>query len=401
MKDLLQKGSVVILLGSGGVGKTTVAAALGIAAGSHLNTALITVDPAPRLRDALGLRRLGGRPTGLPTKRLKAAGLDPGLKLSAMLLDVKGAWDSMVERFAPDPAVRGRILDNPFYRSLTQQFAGSEAYAALEQLYDLHNAAEFDLEIVDTPPAAHAFEFLQAPARLARLLDSRAARWLFRPYLSVSRYAMKLASRAARFVVRELERFAGANVLTVISDFFVAAAETVDSVVDRLRKTEALLHSPAVRFVLVTTAEEDRLQRARTLIDEMEAEGLHLSAIVLNRFLDETTWHEMERAGVAANLEEIAALRAKLAGNLDRDAGLAALVDFLDDYRAKALDDIERVARFARELPAGACLAMAPEILIGVRDLPALARLAGFLTGSAPLIAGTAVKRARERAAQL
>src|SRR6202521_3064270 len=331
IKDLLEKGSVVIMLGTGGVGKTTVAAALGIAAaGARINTALITVDPAKRLRDALGLERLGGRPKGLGTARLKAAGLDPKLPLSAMVLDVKGAWDGMVEQFAPDPETRRRILDNPFYRSLTGQFAGSEAYAALEQLYDLHTAGDFELEIVDTPPAAHAFEFLHAPARLARLLDTRAARWLFRPYLSASKLAMKLARRAARFVVRELERFAGANVLSAITEFFAAAAETIDAVVDRLRKTEALLHSPAVRFVLVTTPEEDRLNQARELIEEMKAEGLRLTAIVLNRFLDEAAWDEMmsRTNSVPHHLAEIPQIRAMLAADLAGDPGGEALANF-------------------------------------------------------------------------
>jgi anion-transporting ArsA/GET3 family ATPase len=384
VKELLKKGSVVIMLGTGGVGKTTVAAALGIAAAqAQINTALITVDPAKRLRNALGLERLGGQPKGLGKARLKAAGLDPALKLAAMVLDVKGAWDGLVERFAPDPVTRRRILDNPFYRSLTEQFAGSEAYAALEQLYDLHTAGGFELEIVDTPPAAHAFEFLQAPARLARLLDTRAARWLFRPYISAGKFAMKLASRAARFVVRELERFAGANVLTAIADFFAAAAETVDAVVERLHKTEALLHSPEVRFVLVTTAEADRLAQARDLIDEMKSEHLRLSAIVINRFLDQAAWDEVARSanGRLPHLEEIVTLRSTLAGDLGADTGVGTVVDFLELYRAHALDEIGRVSRFARELPREVELIIAPEIRIGVRDLKALAHLAEILAG--------------------
>jgi anion-transporting ArsA/GET3 family ATPase len=390
MKDILSKGGVVIMLGTGGVGKTTVAAALGIAAAeARVNTALITVDPAPRLRDALGVKRLGGRPMRLGAQRLKAAGLDPRLKLSAMMLDVKGVWDAMVERFAKDRATRKRILENPFYRSFAGQFAGSEAYAALEQLYDLHTGGDFELEIVDTPPAAHAFEFLQAPARLVRLLDSRAARWLFRPYLSASRYALRLASRAAQFVVRELERYAGARVLSVISDFFVAAADSVDAVVDRLRKTEALLHSSEVRFVLVTTPEEDRLLQARNLIDEMKAEGLKLSAIVLNRFLDEATWRELANnpSAMPRDLEEIARLRGLLGDSGAEDHGVGAVVEFLESYQTGALADIERVARFARELPHGVKLTTAPEIRIGARDLAALAKLAGFLTSGTALVA--------------
>src|SRR5205823_1793333 len=148
--------------------KTTVAAALGVAAATRkLNTALITVDPARRLRDALGVAHLGGKPTRLSGTRLRSAGLAPSLRLSAMVLDVKGAWDALVERFARDAETRRRILENPFYQNLTQQFAGSEAYAALQQLFDVHRSGEFEIEVVDTPPAAHAFEFLQAPARLA------------------------------------------------------------------------------------------------------------------------------------------------------------------------------------------------------------------------------------------
>jgi anion-transporting ArsA/GET3 family ATPase len=382
MKHLLKKGSILILLGTGGVGKTTVAAALGLAAAAApLDTALITVDPARRLREALGLGRLGGTPTRISERALRSAGLDPSLKLSAMQLDVKGAWDAMVERFAKSPATRKKILDNPFYKNLTEEYAGSEAYAALQQLYDLHQSGAFEIEIVDTPPAAHAFEFLQAPARLARLLDSRTARWLFTPSLSAGRLAMRIANTAARFVIRELERFAGGNVLSTISDFFEAASEAVDAMVDRLHKTETLLHSPEVRFILVTTAEEDRLRRARELIEEMEAESLTLSAIVINRFLDEETWLEVMKnpAAEPSPMSGIRRLRPAMKGELDDGGSLIAVVDFLEEYRARAIDDIARVDHFIGELASKVTIAVAPEIEVGVRDLAALSRVASCL----------------------
>ena len=382
MKQFLKKGSVLILLGTGGVGKTTVAAALGLAAAATpLNTALITVDPARRLREALGLSRLGGTPTRLSQRALRAAGLDATLQLSAMQLDVKGAWDAMVERFAKTQESRKKILDNPFYKNLTEEYAGSEAYAALQQLYDLHQTAAFDIEIVDTPPAAHAFEFLQAPARLARLLDSRTARWLFAPSISAGRFAMRIANTAARFVIRELERFAGGNVLSTISDFFVAASEAVDAMVDRLHKTETLLHSPEVHFILVTTAEQDRLRRARELIVEMRAEGLTLGAIVINRFLDEQTWSEViSHPGVEpARLAAIRKLRPALKSQLENDDGLRGMVEFLEEYRARSLNDITRLERFTHEMSSTIGIAVAPEIEVGVRDLGVLSRVASCL----------------------
>ena len=368
----------MIVLGTGGVGKTTVTAALGIAGAiQNLDTALITVDPARRLRDALGLKRLGGRPTRLARAHLASAGLAPSLKLSAMQLDVKGAWDMMAERFAPDAATRKRILENPFYERLTAEFAGAEAFAALQQLYDLHETGSFDLKIVDTPPAAHAFEFLEAPARYTRLLDSRAARWIFTPSLSAGRIAVKLASQAARFVVRELERFAGGRVLSSVSDFFAAAAESVDAVVDQLRKTEALMRSDAVRFVMVTTPDTDRLAQARELIGEMKADGLALSAIVINRFLTERSLRDsMRDSGAFAYLDEIESLERTTAG----EGGPGKVVKSLARHRAATLDAIARVAEFARGLPAEIELSVAPELGVeGLHDLAALRRIAEFI----------------------
>lgn len=385
MKELLKQGSTIILLGPGGVGKTTVAAALGIAAArARLDTGMITVDPARRLRDALGLERLTARPARIDSHRLAAAGLDPRLKLAAMVLDVKGAWGGLVERFVKTPAARERILKNPFYRSLTEQFAGAEAYAALEQLYDLHCAARFEVKIVDTPPAAHAFEFIQAPAHLIRLLDSRAARWLFIPSAAAGKTALGLAGHAARFVIGQLEQFAGMRTLTSISEFFGAAAEAADSIADRFRKVDTMLHSASVHFVLVTTTEEDRLREAHALVSQMEAEGLRLGAIVLNRMLDERTFNALSAAPrrMPAALAEIPALRNALHLDGPADGRLDSIVRYLEDYGANQRSEIERAARFARDLPERVELAIAPEINVGVRDLRGLAKVAAILAGS-------------------
>jgi anion-transporting ArsA/GET3 family ATPase len=397
LKDLLTKGSIPILLGTGGVGKTTIAAALALAGASGgLNTSVITVDPSERLRDALGLAHLGGEPTRIGARQLAAAGLDAHLQLSAMMLDVSGEWDAIIKRFVTDPATREKIFDNPFYKSLTAEFAGSEAFAALQRLYDLHQTHAFELEVVDTPPASHSFEFLQTPAKMIRLLDSRTARWLFTPSLSAGRIAMKVASNAARFVVRELERFAGGNVLSTITDFFAAMAESMDAIIDRLQKTEALLHSPAVKFVMVTTAEPDRIRQARELLSQMDAEGLKLSVIVINRFLDERTWSSVadSSARPLSHLAEISELRSSLTRDGADANGFGRLVHHFEEYRDRTLDEIERVANFARELPKGVKLAIAPEIEAGVRDLAALSRVARYVTS------GTAILKRLEASAR-
>ena len=213
---------------------------------------------------------------------------------------------------------------------------------------------------------------------------------------------MKLASNAARFVVRELERFAGKSVLSTIADFFAAMADSMDSIIDRLRKTEALLHSPAVRFILVTTAEADRLRQARELIEEMDSEKLKLSAIVINRFLDERTWHSIADTSdnPLGHLEEISELRMEVGSQAHRDgdggAGLARLVDYFEQYRAQTLDEIKRVADFARGLPKDVKLAIAPKIEAGVLDLGALARVAGYVTSGIAILKPleTAARRA-------
>ena len=204
---------------------------------------------------------------------------------------------------------------------------------------------------------------------------------------------MKVASEAARFVVRELERFAGSNVLSTITDFFAAMAESMDAIIDRLQKTEALLHSPAVKFVMVTTAEPDRIMQARELLAQMDAEGLKLSAIVINRFLDEHTWTAVADSGARplSHLAEISELRASMAKDGAEANGFGRLVHHFEEYRKRTLGEIERVATFARELPTGVRLAIAPEIEAGVRDLAALSRVAGYLTSGIGMLKGLEV----------
>jgi anion-transporting ArsA/GET3 family ATPase len=385
VKEILKQGATLVVLGTGGVGKTTIAAALGMAAAiAGLDTGVLTVDPARRLRDALGIERLSSHPVRLEARRLRAAGLDPALKLSAMVLDVERTWDGLVERFVETPEARRRILENPFYRSLTEQFAGAEAYAALDQLYGLQG--RFDARIVDTPPAPQAFEFIEAPTHLVRLFDSSAARWLFLPYTSASKRTIGLAGRAARMVLTQLETFAGVRMLTSISEFLAAAAQASAGLANQFLQTGNLLRSANVHFILVTTSEEDRLSGARIMADQMKAANLRLRAVVLNRIVDDRTFNALRTTPCEAppDLAEIAALSNALAHENPRDRRLGALANYLEDYSANQRAALERGLRFARDLPAEVKLVVAPEIETGVRDLRTLAKLASILIDGVP-----------------
>jgi anion-transporting ArsA/GET3 family ATPase len=208
----------------------------------------------------------------------------------------------------PSAAARQRIFANSFYRGLSGQFAGAEAYAALEQFYELRTGGTFDTIVVDTPPAAHTFEFIEAPANLMRLLDSRAARWLLASKNASQRTPLALAGTAVQFVTTQLERFAGVKMLSAAGEFLAATMEAAETLSRRFRAIAGLLRSRSVEFVLVTTAEPSRLAEAREVIKRMEASGLRLRTIVLNRLLDERSF-----ARVCVRPEAFPVLRASAA----------------------------------------------------------------------------------------
>ena len=382
-------------MGPGGVGKTTIAAAIGVAAASQgLATGVITVDPARRLRDALGLTGLSAQPTPIDAKRLRAAGLAPGLRLSAMVLDVQRTWNGLVERFVPSPAARQRIFANSFYRGLSGQFAGAEAYAALEQLYELRMSGAFATIVVDTPPSAHTFEFIEAPANLMRLLDSRTARWLLTNKSGNNRNPLALASAAVQFVATQLERFAGVKMLSALSEFLAATMEAADPLSGRFRTIASMLRSRSVEFALVTTVEPNCLAEAHEVIARMEADGLRLRTIVLNRLMDERSFASLCGEPEALPLLRTTTnLRAAIAEDSVRDPKLDNLASFLDQHAAALQTRIEAAAGFARELPSRIELIVAPEFEAGIANLAGIKQVADVVVrGGGRQILARAIK---------
>jgi anion-transporting ArsA/GET3 family ATPase len=389
LSALLEPGAALVVMGPGGVGKTTVAAALGLAgAAAQLSTLVLTVDPARRLRDALGLGPLSPAPTRLDPRRLARAGIGPGGRLFAMAFDARQAWDAMLERYVSDVAVRRRILNNSFYQGLSGRFAGAEACAAFAILYDLYASRRFDLAVVDTPPAADALELIDAPARLLRLFDSTTARWLFTSASPRRAGVPGLAAKAARFVAGELERFAGTKVLGAVADFFAALSGASESIAALLRKTQALLRSDALRLVLVTQPNEATLRQTRVLCASARQRGLRVGAVVVNRIGDLGT----ARALAAATGDEpgfvqgfgAARLRRLVSSALGRSPGLEALTHYLEAFSRQERRELDRLKEFARALGPGIAVFALPELPLPVGNLKALAQMLSSVYPAAP-----------------
>lgn len=278
LDGILDAHRVVICAGSGGVGKTTTAASIALrAALAGKRTVVMTIDPAKRLANSLGIRELGGRPVPV-THPLLA-----GKSLSAMMLDQKGAWDELVERHAPSEEARDRILQNRFYENLSRTFAGSQEYMAIEQLCDLYDSDDFDLIVVDTPPTRHALDFLEAPQRLADFLDRNVIKWFIKPYFSAGWSTMRLLNRTAGLLFRRLEEATGITALVEVSEFFTSMSTLFDGFEERVHRVYEVLRSHDTAFVLVATPEEQVLQEAKffcTKVDEMD---MSLRAVVFNR----------------------------------------------------------------------------------------------------------------------
>src|SRR5687768_597936 len=270
--DLVERHSIVVCAGSGGVGKTTTAAVLAMEAARRGRRAVVvTIDPAKRLADTLGIGELGNTPKVI-------AGDWPG-ELSAMMLDTKITFDSLVRTYAADAGQAERILANRFYRNISGALSGTQEYMAAEKLHELHESPDFDLVVVDTPPTRHALDFLDAPRRLTAFLDHK----LFRALVAPTRVYLRAMNVAAQAFLRTVGRVVGAEALEDGLAFFAAFEGMEQGFRERAARVQALLTDKETAYVLVASPRADTVAEASYFADRLESSGVPVAALVVNR----------------------------------------------------------------------------------------------------------------------
>lgn len=305
--ESLFRKRLVICVGAGGVGKTTTSAALALAGALQgRRTAVITVDPARRLKDALGLAEMSAEPHAVTVD---------SVHFDALALDAKRTFDALVERFAPSPAVAARIQANRLYQELSNELAGSAEYMAMEKLHELLHTRRYQMLIVDTPPGAHARELLAAPNRLTNLLASRAASLLQSPATLLSGAPSAAARLALSTLLKVLQRWTGLDLLHDLADFTAGFEHMIEGFASRAGEVNRLLRSATTAFVLVTTPDPHTIETAIDFHRELTAGGFPVAGIIANRVLafpqldDSATalpgWDERLRGRLLRNYREL------------------------------------------------------------------------------------------------
>ena len=363
MDSLLATKEIAVACGPGGVGKTTTAAASALmAAVNHGSKVLVlTVDPAKRLANALGLDGIGNSEHKVPASAFAAAGVKPRGELWAAMLDTKESWDSLIRQHAPDEQTRDEILANPLYQNIAGRFIQSHDYIAMERLYEIHSTGEYDLIVVDTPPTRNALDFLDAPERLADFFSSRLLRWLIVPYRS------KLINVATKPFYQISDRILGTEFMGDISEFFILFQTMYDGFVERSQAVGRLLSDRRTTFVVVSTLEATPLREAEFFAEQLTERKLHLGAIVLNKVLPD---YLQGRAGakVAESLkdraDDLAADLAPMLASTDAALGDPAQIARVLTEVADSYLNFQVVA--LREMEERATLAVTPDVLATV-----------------------------------
>jgi anion-transporting ArsA/GET3 family ATPase len=368
---------VIVCVGSGGVGKTTTAAAIGVQAAMDGKKVLVlTIDPARRLANSLGLRSLGNRETRLEPAQFALAKLAPKGEMHAMMLDLKLTWDELVERTAPDPERARTIKENRIYKSLSTAMAGSLEYMAAEKVFELTETRRYDLIVLDTPPTSNALDFLHAPDRIVDLLENDAARIVLGPMLSAGKLGLRLFNLGSTFVLKTLARFTGADFLRDLAAFMLAFEGMYDGFKDRAAKVKALLSSKDAAFVLVTGPNVQVLDEALFFHKALRENGIETAAVVVNRFERDPL-----RYGGA---ETPQGLREALEMNRLPDGGAPPLSERLAStlWEQATLADLDRrqVERMKHILEHVPVLTV-PRLRRDVHDLGGLWQIDGYLAG--------------------
>jgi anion-transporting ArsA/GET3 family ATPase len=368
--DLLEGKRVCICAGSGGVGKTTTSAAIaaGMAARGK-RVAVLTIDPAKRLADSLGLPELGNTERRVDPALLTAAGADAeGGELWAMMLDAKATFDEVVRRHAPDEETRERILSNRIYQQLSGALAGSQEYMAMEKLFEIWAEDRYDLLVLDTPPSRNALDFLEAPKRLTQFIEGRALQVFLRP----TGFATRLIGGGTSMVFSVLKRITGMDLLQDLSEFFQAFSGMVGGFRERAKRVNELLADPQTTFLVVCGPQGEPISEAVYFHRKLVEAELPFGGVIVNK-----VHYDLDEEGG----NEDGGLEDALAEELgDRDLAERVAANFAD-YGTLARRDRRNVRHLAREMRTRAVIEV-PYLDDDVHDLAGLMEINRYLFAS-------------------
>jgi anion-transporting ArsA/GET3 family ATPase len=386
IEQLLAAKEIVVFCGSGGVGKTSVAASAAVGAAARLGgkVLVLTIDPARRLATALGLDKLGNAAHRVPPDALKEAGIETRGELWAAMLDTKQSWDDLVLRHAKDEETAYRILENRLYANITARFVQSHDYIAMERLYEIHASGEYDLIIIDTPPTRNAIDFLEAPKRMADFFSSRLLRWLTLPYRVGGKRGTRVLNVASKPFYTMADRILGSKFLEDIAEFFLNFQTMYSGFVERAEAVERLLHDRRTTFAVVTTLEAAPLHEAEQFCEELQARKFHLGALVLNKTLPDYLLDPAGDRAAGAFCEDAGPLAGALAATGNDALGDRARTARVLRTVGESFRNFAVVAKREAELRAE--LAKAPEVVarvpnfeVDIGDISGLAAIAEHL----------------------
>jgi anion-transporting ArsA/GET3 family ATPase len=371
----LEERKVICCVGSGGVGKTTIAAALALKAAVEGKRALVlTIDPARRLANSLGLKHLGNQETRIHQAHFADSHLSPRGEMWAMMLDLKRTWDELVRRAARTPEQAEAILNNKLYQTLSTSMAGSLEYMAMEKVYELYSSGRFEVIVLDTPPTSNALDFLHAPDRILDVLDNNAMRLVLGPMLKAGKIGFRLLAAPSSLVLRTLARFTGIDFLRDLAAFMIAFEGMYEGFKDRASKVKELLASSRTGFVLVTGPNPLTTQEALFFHRALEADGIKTAAVVVNRVQRDPRRHggpdnlpALQEALRLSQIKDDHNLSDRLCQTLTEQAILADL-----DRR-----EVDRL----RDTLRGAPLFTVPRLRKDVHDLAGLWQIGEYLGG--------------------